>query len=304
MEGEHWTRRIPWWVKWATTGAFGIGGVVGASSVLPVGLQVTGLVIAGSLLVIAFGGTAAHLYNERRQRLGQRLLKLEPFHLIVIGLVIAAVGVGWQLYLGSGSGAAPQAPSGAPATATSPPQPAKFYSKRDKENLSDLCGDLSELLIANGGNGGGDGVYAKTANLGNEWNRQTSDASRGIPFDAKRLKEFWQATSDSSAALHRALYGDGGITARYQRFPDELQTILQDQDRKQIPRLQLAMNAFGSLINAIERAAQYNDARLTEQIAVAGAETATTFQNTLAQFQHWEFDATQRAKTLRASLTE
>jgi hypothetical protein len=90
---------LPAAVRWAFTGA---GGLMSAfSSNLPPGLQTGGL-YAGLALGI-FGSIALtwHWINRWRERHGKTRLKLGPIHVIILGLVIAGLGVGWLLYRGT-----------------------------------------------------------------------------------------------------------------------------------------------------------------------------------------------------------
>jgi hypothetical protein len=52
--------------------------------------------LAIGVIMMLIGGRA--WYNERREQNGWPPLKLEPSYLILIGLIIAGVGVSWQLY--------------------------------------------------------------------------------------------------------------------------------------------------------------------------------------------------------------
>lgn len=125
MEAQHWTTRIPWWVKWAAGGASGIGGTVGASSVLPVHLQMAGVVVSSTLALVSLFGVVVHLTNEVREARGKRRIKLEPYHLVWLGLLIAALGAGWQWYRGSPQQSA--AVSGNTAVWAAAPPPPSHY---------------------------------------------------------------------------------------------------------------------------------------------------------------------------------
>jgi hypothetical protein len=83
---------LPAAVRWAFAGA---GGLMSAfSGNLPPGLQTGGL-YAGLALGI-FGSIALtwHWINKWRERHGKTRLKLGPIHVIILGLVIAGLGVG------------------------------------------------------------------------------------------------------------------------------------------------------------------------------------------------------------------
>jgi hypothetical protein len=95
MEETDWTKRIPWWVAWLFVGGFGLAGAFG-SAVLPMNWQLVGFLAGCTSMFAAGTGTALHFINEYREAHNQRRVRMEPLHLIVIGLLIIAGGVGWQ----------------------------------------------------------------------------------------------------------------------------------------------------------------------------------------------------------------
>jgi hypothetical protein len=196
---------------------------------------------------------------------------------------------------------------GVPVAATSETtKPKKYYSTEDKEKLSSLYGQLSELLIANGGDGGGDGVYSKLAAFGNEWNTQRDSFFRsgGAQLDINALQTKFQAAHDSTIEMYKALYGDGGITRKkeFSIYRDELDLALQDQSKKKIEEIQLLLNGVGQIMTALSRPAVQSDRGSIEAILMATQQTVTDFQNGVARFQRWEFEATQRAEKSRNDL--
>ena len=82
--------------------------------------------------------------NERRAIQDKQALMFEPVHLISLGLLIAIVGLAWQLFWWQPAASIKIAATNAAPTNTSPaiaatsPKPVKFYSQQDKENLSNL----------------------------------------------------------------------------------------------------------------------------------------------------------------------
>ena len=74
---------------------FGAFGAFGAT-VLPVNWQLAGFIAGCTSMSVAALGTAAHFVNQHRETHNRPRLKMEPIHLIVIGLLIALSGVAWQ----------------------------------------------------------------------------------------------------------------------------------------------------------------------------------------------------------------
>jgi hypothetical protein len=84
---------LPGWIRWLfTVGCFLVSAF---SSQLPAALQTVGL--CAGLLLGAFSGLASawHAINTWRVRHGKPSVKVEPVHLIILGLAISAAGVIW-----------------------------------------------------------------------------------------------------------------------------------------------------------------------------------------------------------------
>lgn len=115
------------------------------SSRFPDGFQTAGL-CAGIVLAV-MGVTAAvwHWINNWRSNRGKRSLKLEPFHIIVLGVAVAAAGVGiagsgiwWQIYKGS-------APSASDLHAPTVDTPQR-YTASELARRQDAAAKISESL--------------------------------------------------------------------------------------------------------------------------------------------------------------
>jgi hypothetical protein len=116
------------------------------SSQFPEGLQQLGLYVGIGLASLAFVATVWHCLDARRVERGKPRFKLEPSHIIISGLVIAAVGVTWQLYRGAAVVQQQPAAQAASPIVSSPPTPARYYSTADKERISEAFYQLSEIL--------------------------------------------------------------------------------------------------------------------------------------------------------------
>ena len=152
-------------------------GLSGASTLGQVALQLSdyhnpSLAILLALTMIAPAAYAGwHGINVWREQKGKQSLQLEPWHLITLGLLIAIGGLAWQQWwwrptTNLAGTAAPV--SGAPSAGVASQllQPAKFYSQQDKENLSNLCRELRELFVRNGGDGVATGFISRPQNWG------------------------------------------------------------------------------------------------------------------------------------------
>jgi hypothetical protein len=266
-----------------------------------------------SISIVSMAYLAWHGMNWLRSCFGRREIKLEPIHLIVFGLVIAAAGVGWQW----SRGAAPvdRNELAAPATTvTSPPQSVpttKYYSRSEREELSDLCRRLRDLLIENGGDGGGGGVYAKTAKLHNDWLAATESIRSGIsrPVGAlsaeiMKLRVDLAAARASIAQIKEALFGNSGITDRFNKaYPDEFTGIIgQGTQTGGIADLSANVDVFDSAIAALGKAAEFDSAELAIHIVRSSHQAAEELLKSIRGFQKWEFETVRRIDTFRSTL--
>jgi hypothetical protein len=97
---QRWAENHPWWIKWAYVAGAGLMSAF-ASTILPQNWQWLGFFVGVSLVGVACLGSAWHGLNVFRESRGQPGLKLQPSYLIIAGLFIAVVGMGWELYNGS-----------------------------------------------------------------------------------------------------------------------------------------------------------------------------------------------------------
>lgn len=92
----------PWAIRIALMGG---GGLVGAfSGRLPDTWQDIGLYTGLTLCSIGVVATIWHLVNVRRRQRGKPVIMFEPIHLIGVGLLVALIGVGWQIWRGPTTG--------------------------------------------------------------------------------------------------------------------------------------------------------------------------------------------------------
>jgi hypothetical protein len=204
---------------------------------------------------------------------------------------------------GSGAGAVGGSATIGALPIVSPARPVTFYSRADKDKLGNLCRQLEELLLKNGGDGGGDGIYAKTAKFVNDWLAERHPGSGRAP-DIAKLQADFEAASASSVSMNKALYDADGLVRASPSYSDELLFLLGDRDRKQIQELQIATNALGESIQALALASKYNDPRLLERIFNSSAAARDNLLAVMSRFQQWEFGAVQRIKQFRVSLSE
>ena len=94
MEEEHWTKRIPWWVKFAFLAGTGLASPF-VATYLSENLQLTGLVLGAGLITVSALGSLWHIAGERAIKRGKAKPMLEPIYLVGTGLLIALVGAIW-----------------------------------------------------------------------------------------------------------------------------------------------------------------------------------------------------------------
>jgi hypothetical protein len=189
----------------------------------------------------------------------------------------------------------------APSPAPPPSAATKYYSQADKEKLSDLYGELSQLLLSNGANGTGDGVYGAAAALSNEWGRQVGTSPGNLDLD--KLNAEAQALQISMRDFYNALYGQAAIPkkAQYLPYSDELRAVLQDdKGTRPIDMLSTAAAGFNLVLEAVGKAGA--DPGRVEVVVRLSTSNVTSFANTLHTFQKWEFDANQRAQAAKKAL--
>jgi hypothetical protein len=189
------------------------------------------------------------------------------------------------------------------ALAEQSPLPAtKYYSKSDKERLSDLYAELAQFFLSNSADAGA-GFGAKLFDLMQSWSRHTQGHSQANIDD---LVAKQQEAGDASVVFYKALYGPDGITQKndYLAYGSELQAALQDENNKaQLTLMQHHINAIGRAILAMQRAYQYNDLRLISDMDRASIELATNYINHSYAFKGWEQQVAKRAQEARQKLT-
>jgi hypothetical protein len=147
---EDFIEGIPWWVKYLLF----VGGALMSAfaSKLPESIQVLGLNLGIALSGLGCVGIVWHFANEWRDRHHKPRFKLEPFHLIALGLVVALAGVGWQIYRNYQTPvvvAASAAPTSAePQSPSAKPQ--RKYSSADVPKLTPIVQKISELVTSQG----------------------------------------------------------------------------------------------------------------------------------------------------------
>ncbi|HKQ46312.1 MAG TPA: hypothetical protein VJS47_13065 [Rhizomicrobium sp.] len=185
-----------------------------------------------------------------------------------------------------------------------PPKP-KYYSKTDKECLSDLYGELSQLLLANGANGGG-GLYSALAAVGREFSYLGPSFQNAKPEQVDGVIATWQRAYDMSEEMRGAIYGGQGIIRRkeFLAYSDEIRAVLKDGDHTPLQALQEALGAFNQVLSALKSARKHNDSQLIVDLMQVAAGPVTDFSRATKDFQKWEFDANQRVQEERNKLRD
>src|ERR1700730_1002455 len=97
---QEWIKGLPWWAKWAFTAGLGLMSAF-AASVFPAPWALIGFCSGFALVVVAVIGVGWHSINVRLATRGKPSLKLQPIHIIALGLLISLSGVAWHIYSGS-----------------------------------------------------------------------------------------------------------------------------------------------------------------------------------------------------------
>jgi hypothetical protein len=230
------------------------------------------------------------------------------FIFIAAGALILSVGI--YLLATRPIGMTPSEPLPPPAHAAAAaipvPKSPPFRSKQDKETLGNMCSALRELFAANGGNGGGAGIYSKAADLANYWNAQRGYAnSLNAPVDSAGLLTKSRAVADMANAMFEVLYAEKGIALSYSGHSDEFAALVDDGNKRRINALTVALEEFSVSMLALERASsQSKDPMLLAEIMNAGIPAMRSFVQATQDFQKWEFDTLQRIKALGETLSQ
>lgn len=170
-----------------------------------------------------------------------------------------------------------------------------FYSARDKENLNDLCRDLSGFLRHNGGDGGGDGVWKHIATLANDW----TAARNSDPQNVDPLLRELVSVRESIQLYSDGLYGDGSFFKKYDTYREELEEFFGKNYRSEIGNLQLAVGELATSIVALE-AEKNPESR--ERLFRALEPSHQKYEQTIAQFQKHMHEITQHVEEFRKQL--
>src|SRR5947209_390616 len=119
--------------------------------------------LTGSIVIPMIWPTIDH-------RLGIGILAACAVGIVVGGIILIPDAVAWvkaRWHLQWPVVRRPPLRSDEQAPITGPPPPPRFYSRAERERLADLYGELSQILLINGADGGGKGAYFALATLGN-----------------------------------------------------------------------------------------------------------------------------------------
>jgi hypothetical protein len=233
-------------------------------------------------------------------------------------LLIAAAGVGWQWARSTSAGRNELAAVAAVTSPAQPAQPTKYYSRSEREELSDFCKQMRDILIENGGDGGGSGVYAKAAKLHNDWLGATASSRGGMrgpmvpPSNtlreaAQRMREELNDTRDAIAKFQELLFGADGIASKLGRaYPEEFALIIGPGASILGTGIQAVSNNLDGLksaIAALDKAAETNNTELVTDLVISTQGTIDLSLKALQEFQKWEFETVQRINSFRKTLS-
>jgi hypothetical protein len=141
----HWFEELPWWAKSLLI----IGGALMSafSNSFPPGFQLFGLYLGIALSLAGVMASTWHWLNQWRVRRGKPRVKLEPSHLISIGLIggaiflsIAAAGYAWQTFWPSAKVNAAQGIAASAPVRSGPVFTTQYGREKFRSALDDLAG--------------------------------------------------------------------------------------------------------------------------------------------------------------------
>jgi hypothetical protein len=301
MDRPHWTASLPWWLSWLFVGGFGVACAFG-STVLPANLQVSGFVVGCLAMAVAGCGTIVHLVNEYRVNRDRPRLKLEPIHIIALGLLIALGGVGWQ-WLQSKPipvfAAKPLAtdavPLVLPKAVMSPPS--IKYSDAEKNELRDAIRQVVKLL-----DGDGEKLADQINAVLQVWDTiyNTNDFTAASTFINNV-----HVLERQVAQLRDNLVGKPGtLMYRYNSYSKELEFILQlPKEWQHDPLLNLQVMAvrFKDNFVTVKNATATSDPALIRNMLDLGL-GVPQLQDAQKNYLDWIRDAKNRVEQLRHTL--
>lgn len=294
-----WVAALPWWVKWAFMAGIGFMSAF-LPTVLGLSWQMVGVVIGGALTAVAFLGAVTHTVNKRREKRGQRRLKLEPSHLIILGLVIALAGAIWQWHktppsdpqtvaLQSEIAKLKQQLSGPKTPITklaqmeeaSAPAQAPFYTRADTERLLDAMYEISGLLQK--------AIPIRDAmqHFGGRWNEIIlSDGQNAASEELHKIRLNVQSLHDEGWA----------ISNKYTFYNKEIAPIISGMSFAQ--KFFMGLDKFQQAIGNLPPNADRRTLTLIEPARAEFVAGIAAFQNWMSDTYTKETAATERFRTM------
>jgi hypothetical protein len=169
-------------------------------------------------------------------------------------------------------------------------KPKKFYSERNKSDLSDALTDLSEIFNKDCYN-----IMQKAQQIIEKWRPPgMQDKIRGKkPPDISTSIAQLDEMSNLATTLYRELFEDNGFIKKYQSYSDELCQILQVHEKisntpnQPLIELQSGINYFRNMLTPIKLAEKYNDQNLTTLMMSNTSSTFVNFQHKVNAFRIW-----------------
>lgn len=286
-----WLKEPPWWIKWASTGGFGLVSTF-ASEVLPARWQALGFY--GGLGLIGFA-SAGWIWHKLRVAHNNRVLR--PMSVITIGLII--IGIGFIITLGgvyffnaNPSFASPTVQNTQPA-----PQPVnnsaliqamqRTRSPVQKHKLDEALGELSDLL-----NRTGRDLSARIDELQQRWEPSTDAGKQGNKRAVTELQSRLNEIQAQTATLCEGISGDNGILQTYLSYDDDLNVILNPSDERQSYSAAGICNNLKSVETKLIEALAQASATSSQSDAAAILELATEsrykqFRDLIGLYKRW-----------------
>ncbi len=175
----------------------------------------------------------------------------------------------------------------APSTTSQPTpeivKPKKFYSDREKSDLSNALRDLSQIINIEGTN-----ITQKAQQISIMWTLETRKVEAP---DTTALIEQLNDLNKLTIVFKQILYGENSFMHKNRVYSDEFNSILQiqkntlDSPFNPISILQESIRIFRDQISSIDLAKKYNDQQLINSMKT---NLQSPFQNYVNEYQHLE----------------
>ena len=250
----------------------------------------------GSIIFLLF-----ILYKDVIKPRIQEKRHMWPIILIGLGVLLFGIGIVSFYIQQAKLTATPSQPLSGPASQPTPElaKPKKFYSQRNKSDLADALTDLSEIINTTGAS-----VTQKAQQIFMIWG---GEAGKNKMPDTAALIERLNDLRNLTGVFSQALYSDNGFMKKYQVYSDELNSILQVQQKgpsspdNPISILVRNIDVARDVLSSIDYAKKYNDQELISYMMRDSRPAFDKYFNGMSAFRGWLDETQKRIHTFRNS---